>query len=101
MDGNNRLMASHSAVDQSGHELVTLSIKPALGTPLRNAIGQLSAAQILIGRYGNSHRTRDAGVCRTVPVNMEFPGIDTIVPQDVLQLRPTCRHHDVGCAAWR
>src|SRR5258708_8875487 len=97
MNGDNRFLLADPPIDQPCHYLVALGIQPPLRTRLRNAICQLSVAEVMIWRNRNLLRSGYFSIRRIRPVHMELPGVDSIILEDLFKLRSACRHHDV----WR
>src|SRR5579863_4616184 len=95
--GDDRLVSTDSAVDESLHDLVGLHIEAALGSGLRDAARQLPIAQVVVWRNTDLARTIGFSIRRTVPIDVNLPEVDAIVIEDLFELCAPCRHHDVWC----
>ena len=98
MQCNDRFVAVDVPVYQALHQLVALGVEPTVGVGLRHAVGELSVAEIVVGRHGDPGRTAQAGFRGVIPVDVKLPGVDAIVIEYLVQLRAPRGHDDVGCA---
>ena len=70
MDAYDRFASADPSIDETRHDLVPLRIELSIGTGLRYAIGQLSAAQIVIRRDRDAFGADDFGLRRILPIDM-------------------------------
>ena len=99
--GDDALATVHVPVDHPGHDLVALRIQAPIGAGLRDTVGQLAAAQVMIGRDACRLRTGDASLRRVFPVHAERPRVDPVIVQVTAKLRSTGGEHRVGRARRR
>ena len=93
--GQDGFLTPDSAIHQPLDQLVALRIEPAGGPGLRNAAAQLAVAEIVIGSHRDLSRRRDGGLRRIVPVDVHLVKIDSVIVEDLHQLRAPGGHHEV------
>src|SRR5437899_610310 len=98
MDGDNRFLFAEASIYEPRHYLVALGIQSPLRSRLRHAIGKLSIAKVVIRSYRNFLRSGQLRVCGIRPIYVELPCVDSVVFEDLFELRSAGGHHDIWSA---
>ena len=86
MQRDDGLVIAEIAIHQPLHDLVALRIEFAVGAGLRYAVGQLAAAQVVIGRDGDLSGARDRGLRQRLPIDVKLPEVNPVVLEHFLEL---------------
>src|SRR4029079_15430762 len=95
MHRDDGLVAAHSPVNDTRHELVPLRVELAVGALLRNAVRELAIAEVMVRRDLDRRRPVDPSLRWIIPVDVEAPCEEDAVLPDLLELRTARGEHDV------
>ena len=95
------LLGADPPVHDARHQLVALRVEASLGARLRHAAREPPVAEVVVGCHGHLHRAGERRLRRVVPVDVEGPCKEAIVPHDLPELRAAGGEDDVRRAGWR
>src|SRR5262249_43306847 len=101
VDSDDRFATRHPAIDEPRHDLVALRVESPIRARLRHAVRELSATQVMIRSHGDLFRAGDFRIGGILPINVELPDEDSVILEDIFQLRTAGRHYYVRRSARR